>query len=78
MKLMVAKDDTIRRLVGQGYEFVTNAFRPGAMPRGIRAKDADALAGRLRREGYDVELASAYNETGDVVSAMVSIWRKQT
>ncbi len=77
VRLMAARDAAIRRLVDQGYEFVTNTFRPGAAPKGVRAKDADALTGRLRKEGYQVEGASAYNETGDVLPSMVSIWRRR-
>lgn len=77
VRLMAAKDVAIRLLMDQGYEFVTNAFRPGAAPKGVRAKDAEALKTRLRKEGYQVEDASAYNETGDVLAAMVSIWRKR-
>lgn len=77
VRLMAVKDVAIRCLVDQGYEFVTNAFRSGAAPKGVRAKDAEALKIRLRKEGYQVEDASAYNETGDVLAAMVSIWRKR-
>ncbi|MFQ5848364.1 MAG: hypothetical protein ACE5IQ_11930 [Candidatus Methylomirabilales bacterium] len=77
VKLMAARDATIRRLVDEGYEFVTNVFRPGAAPKGVRAKDAQALTARLRRDGYRVEGASAYDETGDPLAAMMSIWRKR-
>jgi hypothetical protein len=76
MKLLASRDAAIRRLVDGGYEFVTNAFRPGAGPKGIRTKDADTLATRLREDGYQVEAATAYNETGDTLPSMVSIWRK--
>lgn len=77
LKLMVARDGGIRRLVDEGFEFVTNAFRRGAAPKGVRAKDADILATRLRQEGYQVEVATAYNETGDALPSMASIWRKR-
>lgn len=77
LKLMVALDGGIRRLVDEGFEFVTNAFRRGAAPKGVRAKDADILATRLRQEGYQVEVATAYNETGDALPSMASIWRKR-
>lgn len=77
VRLMAEKDAGIRRLIAQGYEFVTNAFRPGAAPKGVRAKDAEAVKARLRRDGYQVEAASAYNETGDVLLSMVSVWRRQ-
>ena len=77
VRLIAEKDAAIRHLVEQGYEFVTNAFRPGAAPKGVRAKDAEAVKARLRQEGYQVEVASAYNETGDVLPSMVSVWRRQ-
>ncbi|HEY4719283.1 MAG TPA: hypothetical protein VFF51_02935 [Candidatus Methylomirabilis sp.] len=76
VKLMASRDGTIRHLVEQGYEFVTNAFRPGAQPRGVRVRDAQAVASRLRREGYQVEVAPAYSEAGDILTPMVSVWRK--
>ena len=77
MKLLASRDAAIRRLVDGGYEFVTNAFRPGAGPEGVRTKDAEALQAGLRREGYQVEVASAYNETGDLLTSMVSVWRRR-
>jgi hypothetical protein len=77
VRLMAEKDADIRRLIARGYEFVTNAFRAGAAPKGVRAKDAEAVKARLRQEGYQVEMASAYNETGDVLLSMVSVWRRQ-
>ena len=76
LKLMVARDAGIRRLMDQGFEFVTNAFRRGAAPKGMRAKDADTLMAWLRQDGYQVEVATAYNETGDALPSMASIWRK--
>jgi hypothetical protein len=76
MKLLASRDAAIRCLVDGGYEFVTNAFRPGAGPKGVRTKDAEALQAGLRQEGYQVEVASAYNETGDALPSMASIWRK--
>ncbi|MEE9171740.1 MAG: hypothetical protein V3U41_02380 [candidate division NC10 bacterium] len=77
VRLMADRDVTIQRLVAKGYEFVTNAFRPAAAPKGVRAKDAEAVTARLRQEGYQVEVASAYNETGDILPSMISIWRKR-
>lgn len=75
VRLMAARDATIHRLVDQGYEFVTNAFRPGGAPTGVRTKDMTVLTAQLRRDGYEVEVASAYNETGDILPSMASIWR---
>lgn len=77
VRLMAAKNPAIQDLVAQGYEFVTNAFRRGAAPKGVRAKEADALKMRLQREGYRTAVASAYDETGNHLPSMVSIWRKQ-
>jgi hypothetical protein len=74
---MIARDPAIRDLVTQGYEFVTNAFRRGAAPRGIRTKEAEAVQSRLRREGYRTAIASAYDEAGNHLSGMVSIWQKR-
>ena len=77
VRLMAEKDAAIRHLVEQGYEFVTNAFRPGAAPAGVRAKDVEAVKARLRQDGYQVEVSPAYNETGEVLPAMVAVWRRR-
>ena len=77
MTLLASKDPTIRDLVAKGYEFVTNAFRPGAAPRGMRTKDAEAIKARLQKEGYRIAVASAYDETGDHLPSMVAVWRKR-
>ncbi len=77
VRLIAEKDAAIRHLVEQGYEFVTNAFRPGAAPEGVRAKDAEAVKARLRQEDYQVEMSPAYNETGEVLSSMVAVWRRR-
>ena len=75
--LMISKDRAIRRLIEEGYEFVTNAFRPGAGPAAVRIKDAEAVASQLKREGYITALGSAYNEVGDPIPQMQSVWRRQ-
>ena len=72
--LMVSKDPAIGRLINEGYEFVTNAFTPVAMPPGVQIKDADTVTSELRRQGYLVELCAAYNEAGDPIPAMQSVW----
>lgn len=77
LKLIASKDSSIRRLIDAGYEFVTNAFRTGLAPKEVRAKDVESLKQKLRQEGYHVEVASAYNETGDSLPSMVSLWRKR-
>jgi len=75
--LMGSKDPAIMRLVEQGYEFVTNAFQAGGKPPGLRVKDAPALVAQLAREGYLTALCSAYNEVGDPLPGMQSVWRKR-
>ena len=74
--LMASKDPEIRRLIEQGYEFVTNAFKPGSKPSGLRVKDAEAVASHLRQEGYLTELCHAYNEAGESIPIMLSVWRR--
>ena len=77
IELMASKDPAIRRLIEAGYEFVTNAFEPGAGPAAVPVKDAGAVAAQIRREGYLTELCLAYNEAGDQLPGMQSVWRKQ-
>ena len=77
LNMMAARDPLIQDLQKQGYEFFTNAFRRGAAPRGIRAREADVVRSRLHREGYRTAVASAYDETGNAVPSMVSIWQKR-
>ena len=75
--LMVSKDPEIRRMVEQGYEFVTNAFKADATPAAVLVNDAQTVASQLKRDGYLVELCPAYNEIGDPIPGMQSIWRKR-
>lgn len=77
VRVMAAKDTIIQDLVAQDYEFVTNAFRRGAAPKGVRAKEVDALKTQLQRQGYRTAVASAYDEAGNLLPSMVSIWRKR-
>ena len=77
IELMASKDPAIRRLIEAGYEFVTNAFEPGARPATVPVKDAKAVAAQLGRQGYLTELCLAYNEAGDPLPGMQSVWRKQ-
>lgn len=77
LKMMAARDPVIQDLQKQGYEFFTNAFRRGAAPRGIRAKEADVVRSRLHRERYRTAVASAYDEAGNHIPSMVSIWQKR-
>ena len=77
LKMMAARDPVIQDLQKQGYEFFTNAFRRGAAPRGIWAKEADVVRSRLHREGYRTTVASAYDAAGNHIPSMVSIWQKR-
>ncbi len=52
MALLRARDAGIAALLDQGFEFNTNAFRPGQAPHGVPVRDCDQTAARLRREGH--------------------------
>jgi len=75
--LIAARDPKIRTLVGQGFEFVLNAFKAGAAPRGVKAKTDQEHMQRLRQEGYQVELTTAYDEQGQPRPTLSAIWRKK-
>jgi hypothetical protein len=75
--LIAARDPTIRALVEQGFEFVTNAFKAGARPPGIKAPTDREHVRRLRREGYQVEVSTAYDEQGNARPSLSAIWRKK-
>lgn len=77
LTLLRTTDRRIARLLDQGFEFVTNAFRSGQAPRGVPARDCDQMAARLRREGWQVELAAAYDERGNPLPQMASLWRRR-
>jgi hypothetical protein len=51
MALLRKSDASIAMLLDRGFDFVTNAFRPGQAPPGVPARDCDQVAVRLRREG---------------------------
>ena len=77
IELMASKDAAITRVLEEGYDFATNAFTSGARPAGVRVKDAATVASQLEQEGYLIELCPAYNETGDPIPGMQSVWRKR-
>ena len=77
IELMASKDPSIRRLLDEGYDFVTNAFMSEAKPAGVRVKDAATVASQLEQEGYQIEFCPAYNEVGDPIPGMQSVWRKR-
>ncbi len=77
VRRMAERDTEILRLLTEGYEFVTNAFRPGRQPAGLRIKDAQGVAQALEGEGYSAALAHAYDEQGVARPEMASVWRKR-
>jgi hypothetical protein len=77
IELMASKDAAIRRVLEEGYDFVTNAFTSEARPADVRVKDAATVASQLEQEGYLIELCPAYNETGNPIPGMQSVWRKR-
>ena len=77
IELMASRDPSIRRALEEGYDFVTNAFMSEAKSAGVRVKDAATIASQLEQEGYLIELCPAYNEAGDPLPGMQSVWRKR-
>ena len=77
VRRMAERDPEILRLLTEGYEFVTNAFRPARKPAGLRVPDADDVARNLEREGYTAALAPAYDARGLARPEMASVWRKK-
>ncbi len=77
VQLLRATDPRLATLLEQGFGFVTKAFRPGQAPRGVPARDCDQVAARLRREGWEVEVAAAYDERGQALPQMASLWRRR-
>jgi hypothetical protein len=77
MQLLRATDPGIAALLDRGFVFVTNAFRPAQAPAGIPDRDCDERAARLRGEGWEVEVAAAYDEGGRKLPRMASLWRRR-
>ena len=77
MQLLRKSDPRIAGLLDRGFAFVTNAFRPGEVPPGVPVRDCDQMAARLRGEGWDVEVAAAYDEAGGTLRQMASLWRRR-
>ncbi len=77
LALLAGKDPKIRQLLDEGYQFVTNAFRPGSKPSGVRAKEDHEIVHELQRQGYEVVLWMAYDERGTAIATMSSIWRRK-
>ena len=78
MQLLRKSDPRIALLLDQGFAFVTNAFRPGQAPPGIPVRDCDQMAATLRGEGWDVAVAAAYDEAGQALPQMASLWRRRS
>lgn len=78
LALIAKQDPKIRRLLEEGFEFVTNAFKAGSVPPGIKAREDREVARRLMRDGYQVELSTAYDEQGHPLPTMSAIWRKKS
>ncbi len=76
--LIAERDPKIRSLLEQGFEFVMNALKGGAAPPGIKAKTDQEQVRRLRQQGYQVEVSTAYDEHGNPRSTMSAIWRKKS
>jgi hypothetical protein len=75
--LIAQQDPQIRALVDQGFEFVMNAFKPGAAPPGIKAKTDREHMRSLQQAGYQVEMSTAFDEHGHPRPTLSSIWRKK-
>ena len=76
MALIAQHDPQIRALLDQGFEFVTNAFKAGAAPPGIKAKTDLEHLRSLQQQGYQVEMSPAYDERGQPRPTLSGIWRK--
>ena len=75
--MIAQRDPQVRALVDQGFEFVTNAFKVGAAPSGLKTKTDQEQVRRLRGEGYEVEVSTAYDEQGHPRPTLSAIWRKK-
>ena len=77
LALIATQDPQIHALLDQGFEFVTNAFKAGAVPSGMKARTDQAHVRRLQQEGYQVEVTAAYDEQGQQRPTLSAIWRKK-
>jgi hypothetical protein len=75
--LIAARDPQIRALVEQGFEFVTNAFRAGSAPPGMKVKTDRDHVRSLQQTGYQVEVTTGYDEQGHPRPTLCAIWRKK-
>ena len=77
LALIAARDPEIRALLDRGFEFVTNAFKAGAAPSGMKARTDREQVRRLQQEGYQVAVSTAYDEQGHPRPSLSAIWRKK-
>jgi hypothetical protein len=77
MALIAQHDPQIRALLDRGFEFVTNAFKAGSAPPGIKAKTDLEHLRSLQQQGYQVEMSTAYDERGQPRPTLNAIWRKK-
>lgn len=77
MTLLRETDPQIAALLDQGFRFVTNAFLPGQAPPGLPVRNSDQVAAQHRDEGWEVEVARAYDERGLPLPRMASLWRRR-
>jgi hypothetical protein len=75
--LIAARDPQIRTLLDQDFEFVMNAFKAGSAPPGMKVKTDREHVRRLQKEGYQVEVSTAYDEQGHPRPMLSAIWRKK-
>jgi hypothetical protein len=75
--LIAARDPQIRALLEQGFEFVTNAFKTGAAPPGMKGKTEGEHVRRLQQAGYQVAVTTGYDEQGHPRPTLRAIWRKK-
>jgi len=75
--LIAARDPQLRGLVEHGFAFVTNAFKAGAAPPGMKGKTDGEQVRRLHQAGYQVEVTTGYDEQGHLRPTLCAIWRKK-
>jgi hypothetical protein len=76
LTLIAARDPQIRALLDQGFEFLTNAFKAGSAPPGLKARTDQEHVRSLQQQGYQVEVSTAYDEHGQPRPTLSGIWRK--
>jgi hypothetical protein len=77
LALIAARDPKIHALLNEGFEFVTNAFKVGEVPPGVKARTDQEQVRRLWQERYQVEISTAYDEQCHPRPSLSAIWRKK-